>query len=407
MRRYCFSILILLLLPGCGVFKNHRVTICTYIPAILAYSETFNASQDKYRIEMLYHPEPHMMLGEKETSPDIIIGEYLTYPSHIQKFASLDNVLKDKLVDPDVFYQDILIPGRYESKQRLLPLCFNLPAILFQKNTDVQDNPDVYFYLDTLKAKSQEFIRNKGSRLLRMGFSPFWNDDFLYFTAVLYNVNFRTENKELLVWDSDALTKAIAFLKNWVSEIPGGFTAERIYSRKYLNAPFYQLIREKKIQFYFLGSKDIYRIPREKHIYFDFKWLSHENKIPVYDDIVFLGVPSRAVNKEGAKAFIRWIFNPETQGKLMEINHFKRLDGVFGIAGGFSSLKEVNNTILPQHYPLFIDHIPTSDSFIFPGAKPDNWRQIKRETILPWISEAIITENFNKKLEDQLKYFQE
>jgi ABC-type glycerol-3-phosphate transport system substrate-binding protein len=407
MWRYCLSIILLFLLSCCGVFDNHRVTICTYIPAILAYSETFNASQDAYRIEMFYHPEPHMMLGEKETSPDLIIGGSLACPTNIQKFVSLDNLLKHDHVDPDAFYQEILIPGRYENKQKLLPLCFDLPAIVFEKNTDVQESTDVYFYLDTLKAKSREFIRNKGDRLLRMGFSPFWDNDFLYGTAVLYNVNFRTEGKELLVWDSDALTKAIAFLKNWVSEIPGGYAAERIYSRKYLNAPSYQLIKEKKIEFYFLDSEDLYIIPREKHNYIDFKWLSYENKIPVCDDIVFLGIPSRAGNKEGAKAFIHWIFDPETQGKLMEINHFKRLDDMFGIAGGFSSLREVNNTTLPQHYPLFIGHIPAAESIIFPDVLPDNWGQIKNEIIIPWISEAIITENFDKKLEDQLQFFQE
>ncbi|MBN1696445.1 MAG: hypothetical protein JW881_02920 [Spirochaetales bacterium] len=407
MRQWFFLFLIIVLLPGCGAFNTYRVTIGTNIPEILAYSETFNASNEKYRIEMLYHPDPQMMLGEKETPPDLVIGENLWAPSNIHKFKSLDGLFKEKQLDEGAFYPNILEPGKDMNQQRLLPLCFNLPVVLYKKTSALEDNTDMYMNLETLKTQSLQFIQSKGDRLLKMGFSPFWNIDFLYHTAVLYHTGFRTEDGETLLWNADALTRAVAFLKNWMDEIPGGYTAERSYSRKYLNAPPYQLVNDKNIQYFLLDSKEMFRIPREKLQAIDFKWLSYENGIPVYDNIIFLGIPLRAENPEGAQAFIRWIFNRENQGKLMEINHFKRLDNVFGIAGGFSSLMEVSNTLLPKHYPLFIGHIPPPDSLIFPGPLPDHWDYIKRETIIPWISEAIVTENFNKKLEDQLKYFAE
>lgn len=394
-------------LCGCMMFSNQNVKLLTHNPEILAYVEVFNASQDTYSVEVIYSSEPDKVLMGKGEPVDIIIGEWLACPSSMKNCESLNSLFKNNRVNPDSFYPELLHLGMLEKEQKVLPLNFSLSCIIYDKKAETIVFSDIYIYLENLKTSSLKYNTARNNRLLRMGFSPFWNDEFIYLTAILFGTNFRRGIDEYVTWNADALVKTTTFLKNWVNEIPGSYSAEKIFSKKYLNAPPYQLIKEKQILYFYLNSRDLYKIPQEKFEYLDFRWLSHENKTVVNDDILFIGIPRKSRNKKGGKTFISWIFNPAIQDKLLEINHFKKLDRIFGLAGCFSSLKEVNITSLPRHYPLFVNHIPLSDSLIFPGNFPDDWQRNKTENIKTWLKEAITIENFEKKLEDQLNFFVE
>ena len=156
-----------------------------------------------------------------------------------------------------------------------------------------------------------------------------------------------------------------------------------------------------------MDSRQLFKIPGEKHSAIDFRWLSYENRIPVNPDILFTAIPKGAQNPAGGKSFLLWLYKPEIQQKLFEINHFKRLEGISGIAGGFSALKEVNQTALPQHFPLLTGRIPASDTLVFPQTYPDNYRRLRDDGIIPWIINTITLENFEKTLQDQLNFFEE
>jgi len=43
------------------------------------------------------------------------------------------------------------------------------------------------------------------------------------------------------------------------------------------------------------------------------------------------------------------------------------LEGIFGIAGGFSAVMEVNEIDFPKYYPVFISHIPMAEYLLFPN----------------------------------------
>ncbi|MBN2439903.1 MAG: hypothetical protein JXJ04_01100 [Spirochaetales bacterium] len=407
MRLHIVLASLLILLCGCLFINTRKVILVTHKPEILAYAEAFNATQNKYHVEVVYAAEPDSVLLGKGEPADVIIGEWLASPSYMQKCESVNSLLNQKKVDANLFYAELLRMGKLDKEQRVLPLSFTLPCIIFDKKKRSTLFSDIFVPIDAMKTSSLLYNSAKGTRLLKMGFSPLWNDDFIYLTSILFGSDFRKGVDKNVTWNVDPLLKATAFLKNWINEIPGGYSAERMFSKKYLTTPPYQLIKEEKILYYFLESEDLYKIPQEKFEYLDFGWLSYENKIAVTDNILFIGIHKRGRNKDGGKAFISWIFNPVTQEKLLEINHFKKLDGVFGLAGGFSSLKEVNITLLPQHYPLFVNHIPLSESLIFPGEFPDNWQRVKTEQVKSWLNEAITRENFDKKLEEQLNFFQE
>jgi hypothetical protein len=78
-----------------------------------------------------------------------------------------------------------------------------------------------------------------------------------------------------------------------------------------------------------------------------------------------------------------WFYQPETQIHLMEVNHLKRLRGVFGIANGFSALKDTNEKELhkPQMYPLFVEHIPQEEQLIFSPYYSKDWKAFKKAFI--------------------------
>jgi hypothetical protein len=62
--------------------------------------------------------------------------------------------------------------------------------------------------------------------------------------------------------------------------------------------------------------------------------------------------------------------------------------GFFGIAGGFSGLKSVNERDFPQYYPRLIGRIPPEELLYAPGPLPAAWSEIKTQVLLPWLRQA-------------------
>ena len=389
---------------GCGFFRNHQVILLTSNPDLLAYFEAFNASRTDYRIEARYSPFPAETLKGKGELPDILIGKWLTFPDTISRFASLTPLFKSGKVKRELFYDEILPPGAMGKEQKLIPLSFNLPCLIF--NRDISGDPPVRsLSLETIRKESVAFTQQRGNTLITLGFSPFWEENFPFMVASLFGARFHMTEDGSLEWNADPLAQSVSYMTEWLESIQGGYTAEQLFSRKYLHIPPYQLLREKKILYYPMNSSELFSIPEDRFSYLGFRWISHQERVAVNDDITYIGIPARSKNKAGGKAFITWLFNPDTQVKLLEINHFKRLDRIFGLGGEFSALKEINSSALPQHYPLFTNLIPEENAFLFPEKLPEGWVRIREEIIDRWLKDAIAIENFDKKLSDQLNFF--
>jgi hypothetical protein len=114
--------------------------------------------------------------------------------------------------------------------------------------------------------------------------------------------------------------------------------------------------------------------------------LAENNRIPVLPGPLFAAIPHGAPGIRAAKAFLVWFLDPKNQEKLLAETQYKSLR-TFGIAGGFSSLPEVNEQILPTYYPNLIGYIPGNEYLQFPEPLPPNWPLIKEEVLLPWLSE--------------------
>jgi len=113
-------------------------------------------------------------------------------------------------------------------------------------------------------------------------------------------------------------------------------------------------------------------------------------------------VPRSSGRKPQAKGFILWAFQEQTQSKLLEIGRRQRL-GIFGIAGGFSALKSVNQRELPQYYPRLIGRIPPEELLQVPGPLPEAWPEIKARVLIPWLKEAVSSDTPPKDLAERLR----
>ena len=237
-----------------------------------------------------------------------------------------------------------------------------------------------------------------------MGFSPFWNMEFVYYTAILFEANFRANLDGEISWQNEAVEETIDYFRQWLGEVNEGFEREAAFREKYINIPEYRLLAEDRILFYLTDVKSFFKIPQEKREGLDFRWLARNGRIPVLENVLFAGMPRAAKNPKGGMQLLAWIFRPQTQVRLMEINRFKRLQGVFGIANGFSSLKQINERDLPQpqRYPFFLGHIPTPDMLHFPDVLPQNWELLKKTVVIPWLSDSISSERTAISLKTRL-----
>ena len=384
MKRITYIVLpLLLILSSCMNSSNSNIILWTDKPEIAAYVEEFNSTQEKFRLEIVYKKNPGEALSLSDNPPDFVISDFLSSPGIIDFFTPLDELLKEERLNQNIFYSEFLKMGRKGGNLLLLPVSFNLPAIMFNSESDSEDIPPFFLNPPEMEAEAKSFNEKGSSGFQVMGFSPRWESEVLYLNSVLMKAGFQSLSTGVLSWNSENILKSLEVLKRWGTEINNSFEYQEEFTTKFLYDPGYKLIAEKRILFYYSDLVGFFSIPPEKRKILDFTWFASENKIPVLEDAVLSGIPAGAKNRDGAVEFIYWLFSPETQKKLLISTQIKRLD-TFGFANGFSSLPEVNENELPILYPQLAGSVPPEASLIFPDSLPLYWREIKKDVILPW-----------------------
>jgi ABC-type glycerol-3-phosphate transport system substrate-binding protein len=388
MRRTRIAALLLpLALAGCGLLSDQTVRLLTDRPEMAAYVERYNARQTEVRVEVLYDEAPAQAVLEGRAQADVVIAQWLAGPAIMARFDSLADVVKPGRIDPSWFYPGLLAMGSRDNRPFLLPLSFNLPAIMFSRAAVTVELPPLALPLQSIRAMGRAFNASGKGGFTAVGFSPLWSGDFLGDTARLSGVRMRAARSGQPVWDADALLQAAGFLRSWVSDINGGAAADRLFSGRTLVQPSARLLAARKILFSRVPFPEFFAMPEEKRKDFDFRWLSNGTVIPAQDDVLFAGIPRAARDKSGARKFLSWFFSPQTQRSLLAVNQSRRI-GVFCIADGLSSFKAINEKDLPQKYPLLLGRIPAESSIVFPETLPDDWLRLRDEVFRPWLARA-------------------
>ncbi len=395
-------LLSILFLSGCSSPDQNTATLWTNQPEFAAYAETFNAEQNRFRVLLVYKANPAADIMTTTERPDIVIGEYLRSQRVRRSFSSLNGLLGTGKIDPAAFYPQALRTGNWGGDQLLLPVSFDLPAIMFIRGA-VPDAKDSFFVtLPELKDLAKPFNKTQDDTFVELGFSPQWSGDFLYSFARLNGADFREDSAGRPVWNADALSKALDAVHAWITDSNGGLEPDTAFKTRYVYEPPEVLLNEKRIGFAYIDATSYFQTAESKRQDLDFRWIAAGGRVPVLENMVFAGIPARARHRRAAEFFLTWLFQQRTQTRLLEENRLKQIT-TFGLSDGFSTLSAVNELEMPRQYPQLLGHIPKNFDLLFPPALPRNWRQIKDEVVKPWLVKAAETEQPSTTLDEQIK----
>lgn len=386
MRRFLFSAICAALLISCS-HEAERLVLWTDRVEFISYAELFNASQDNVKVIALYKDNLASALppAKSERRPDIIAGTFLRSGMQKKYFSHLDSLFGKHALSKQSFYPSLLEAGRLKKRQYLLPVSFNLPALVFLANN--YDYPQEGFLsFSDIKEISQKFnAKDEAGVYSAMAFGPHWNTEFIYLFLKTAGVNY-TVKDGILTYTEDEFQKAIADTIEWSEQINGGVPNEMDFAFRFLYTPFYEQVQSGKSLFAYATSSQIFSIAEDRLDELDFHWICNDEKIQIEDDAVMAGIYSASRNKAAAKEFLLWLLDEDSQKKILERNFAMKLrTQTFGIAGGFSSLQSVNKNTFPLYYRALLPNAPRSDYLEMPQIFTSDWSYIKSNIIIPFI----------------------
>jgi len=385
MKKTLVIVCTLLLLFSCRRnVEDEIAVIWTNQIEFVTYAKEFNNAQHEYKVIIEYKANPADSLMYTDAIPDIVVGPWLKGDATRAKFLSINNLLSEKAIDPHLFYASLLTLGNVGNTQYLLPVSFNLPAIMFSSSEKHSVKNHFTLSLEEMRSLAQAYNQKKGTEYVRMGFSPRWDMDFLYVCTQGFDAAFE-ETNHFFSWDDQALQKIMQYMRDWSINVNTSAAAEDEFKFKYLYDPPYALVTSGRCLFWYIPSDKLFALSNDQLKAIDYRWMSYNNKTPLQDTIIYAGICKKARNKKAAKAFLTWFFNAETQKILLERSHANNMiEPSFGLAGGFSSIRNVTENIFPLYYPLLLKRLPQMNAFSAPHILPNNWETLKKEILFPF-----------------------
>ena len=389
MRRHnLYLLFFLILLFSCSFFSPpQKITLWTQCPEIIPFIERYNASQNNFKIEVTYFASLPLELLTSEKAPDLVLAEYLSAPEIATRLQSLQDLLKPGIIDPELFYQELLASHRFNNNQVCLPFNFHLPLIVYRQGLFAKQ-ADGTLSVELLKELGLALNKRNRTEIAALGFAPHYNTDFPIYLAELYQVQFRSDPATILSWDEKAFTSFLAAYADWIKQNTSNLAQELDFIDLFLYEPPYKIISDKhgdypRLSCYITLDKNFFYLPTSATQDLEFAWLSKDNKVLAADKVLGWGIPQKAINRPGAQDFLKWIYSPSNQALLMaqqkEINPF-----CFGLVGGFSALKVVNERELSKLEPRLAERLPRAEQIIFFPSLPYDWDKIKKDILIPW-----------------------
>lgn len=362
------------------------MTIWTDRSEFVSYAELFNASQKQYRAVVEYRENPADAIIKADDLPDIVVGPWLKGEKTRTKLIQLDYLFNEIRVNSSLFYRPLLELGNVHGRQYLLPVSFNLAAIIFSKENQSLIKDTFFLPLDEIKLLAKNYNEEKNGRFSRMGFSPRWDPEFLYLVTRMYGTQYEESNK-FFTWYPKGLQESLDYVRDWSSSVNGSVQAEDDYQFKNLYDPPYKQVTSGRSLFSYLSSRDLLILPSDKVASIDFRWVTKNELTPVEDGMTYLGICKQTKHMEAAEAFLIWFFNEKNQKAMLERKQSLGLmDRNFGIADGFSALRPVNEKVFPLFYPGILGHLPPQESLMAPRILPNNWDVLKEGILMPWLT---------------------
>ena len=290
-------------IAGCSKNNDKTLILWTDNVEFASYVELFNASQDEVNIATVYKSEliDSLPARKGEKSPDLIAGSYLGYGMDKHLFSSLRSLFSKSLLSEEDFYADLLNAGKNGKNQYLIPVSFNLGTLVFDiNNKEIIDQNTTTVTFQQLKAYSEKFnIQTKENIYTKMAFAPQWNPEFLYLVLVSKGISFDLHG-DTIKYNVPLLESCCDFLIDWTNTINTSCNDERDFAFKYLYTPFNKQVLQQKSLFAYTSSKELLSLSEEQLDKVDFLWFSENDKSPVLEDMVMMGIYKKSKNKHNA-----------------------------------------------------------------------------------------------------------
>ena len=382
---------LLCLFASCEAQGSKVAVIKTNRPEFAAYAELFNMEQERWKAAVVYSENPAEELLHSSTDADIVAGPWIKGETTRSKLLPLTYLFNEQRLDGSLFYRSLLELGNIRGAQFSLPVSFNLPALIFFRENRSLLSDDTLITFEEIQELSRSFNEESGGVYTRMAFSPRWEHEFLYIAAQMMNADFREQDASLS-WNEKNLDNAIAFLREWEESINTSSAAAEDFKFKYLYVPLERAAASGRILFAQTYTDSLFSGGEDKLRQIDFRWLARDGMVPLKDEVIYLGIYREARNKAAAEAFVEWFFNEATQQRLLEYSSgVGLLENTFGVAGGFSALKAVNERVFPLYYPELLGKMPEEEKLKIPQILPNDWEALRQEVILPYLAERTAT----------------
>ncbi len=393
MRKFLLILLLApVLLMSCADNTDSRTVIWASSPEFAQYIEIFNKTHPDNNVILVYKENPADSIppAKDEANPDIIIGPYLRSDKAWKNFKSLDYFFDRQILSTTDFYTNQIVSGRIHNKQYLLPVSFNLPCVIFASSNAGLVSNNYTLTLEQIRETAANFNQqNKNGSYIKMGFTPLSYPEFPYLTAKLFGVDFRVERGGV-VYNTPGLKRTIDYLKNWSTEANQSVQIEDDFAYKYLFMPDYRQATSGRCLFSFTTSDELFRFIHDDNEDIDYRWIYRDDYIPMEDSFVMMGIYRNAGNVVGATEFISWFLQTESQRTILDRKAKANLDTEkFGIAGGFSAVREVNEHILPVYYTRLLSNLPPSSMISVPQKLPAKWESYLDIVVEPFIKDAV------------------
>ncbi len=382
-------------LASCSNSRDNPVIIWTDRAELASYAELFNATHDT-KVVVIYKKDTARSLppAKDEQTPDLIISSYLKTSNTKKNFISVNRFFEQRRLSKDAFYSKLLEYGSINRRQYLIPVSFNLPAMLV-RTSDTVYIPDTHIITlsDIKKAGAAFSSKNNKGIFETMGYAPAWDKNFLYLVAKYKNADFK-ENDLTFTYNAEGIASTVTYIKDWTSSCNTNTNEELSFLFNYLYMPKNKQLDSGKSLFVYMNSDDVFPVlNKDQSKKLTFRWISDGENLLVEDDIICMGVYKKAPNINRAEAFISWFFKEDTQRELLKRTESMNLDTIkFGICGGLSSLKSVNNKVFPTFYNDLLGNLPTENMLRLPENLPDRWEIFKSRIIIPFLEENTVVQ---------------
>lgn len=383
------------LFSSCNEKTQTRIVIWTSCAEFAQYTELFNITHPGSNAVIVYKENPAQELppAKDELPPDIVIGSWLRTDKTSKQFKSLDYLFDRQTISSSMFYEQLLDAGKNRNTQYLLPVSFNLPAVIFANSNSSLITENYTLSLDKIKSIGFAYNeQNKKGTFSKIGFIPSASSEFLYLTTKLYGVDFR-EEKGQIVWSDLRLRNAVNYVRDWINSNNGSVQEEQDFAYKYLFMPEYRQVTSNRTLLAYTTSDQLFGIMKTQELDVDYRWISGDNFIPIEDSFLMMGIYNKARNEQGATEFLSWFFNSQNQEAMLERKLEMNLNNeMFGIADGFSSLRDVTEHILPIYYNQLLTNLPPAGMLKVPQKLPARWDSYKSVVVEPYLNDVITSD---------------